>query len=142
MPWTSEQKARAKRIRAAQGTLIPLAADNPATVNQITAIIPAWTSGKYVVGDVRLFKGIPCKCVQAHDSGQNPSWTPEVASLWMQYHGTSVETARPYLQPQGAHDAYQKNEYIIWTDGKVYRSKVDANVYSPKDYAANWEKQA
>ena len=53
-------------------------------------------------------------------------------------HGTSPATARPFVQPTGAHDMYHAGEYMIWTDGKTCRCKSDT-AYSPADYAAAWE---
>ena len=57
----------------------------------------------------------------------------------MQYHGTTQETARAWAEPTGAHDAYKAGEYMIWTDGAVYRCVSDT-VYSPEAYAQAWEK--
>lgn len=133
-----EDRAFFMAQRAAQDVVIPLAASSATTVNQIMTIIRDWQPGKHIAGDVRMYDGIPYKCVQAHDSAANPGWTPDtVPALWMQYHGTGKDTARPFLQPQGAHDAYQKDEYCVF-EGKTYKSKVSANTYSPKDYAQNW----
>ena len=86
-----------------------------------------------------MYEGIPYKCVQAHDSTGNSSWNPaDTPALWMQYHGTSAETARPWIAPTGAHDAYKAGEYMIWTDGATYRC-LSNTTYSPGDYAAAWE---
>lgn len=46
----------------------------------------------------------------------------------------------PFVQPTGAHDAYKKGDLVIWA-GQVYRSKIDANVWSPSAHAAGWELQ-
>ena len=35
-------------------------------------------------------------------------------------------------------NAFSKNEIGWWND-KLYKSLVDANVYTPEQYAANWE---
>lgn len=34
--------------------------------------------------------------------------------------------------------AFSKGEKGWWTDGKLYESKVDNNVYTPAQYADNW----
>lgn len=34
--------------------------------------------------------------------------------------------------------AFSKGEKGWWTDGKLYESKVDSNVYTPAQYADNW----
>lgn len=34
---------------------------------------------------------------------------------------------------------FSKGEKGWWTDGKLYESKVDSNVYTPAQYADNWK---
>ncbi len=121
-------------------SFVEKAKDNPSEINQHMLTLRPWDPAVYVVGDVRMYAGIPYKCVQVHDSGQNPTWTPDTTpALWMQYHGTTVDTARPWIAPAGAHDTYRAGEFMIWTDGAVYRCKQDT-VYSPHDYAQAWER--
>ena len=136
---TQAQRATFETARRALDAYIPTVAATPAKINDSLPILRPWKPGAFVVGDVRRHEGIPYKCVQAHDSTANPGWTPPtVPALWMQYHGTSPETARPYLQPQGAHDAYQAGEYA--TDGgKVYRCKTSGTVWPPATVPASWE---
>jgi len=43
-----------------------------------------------------------------------------------------------WVQPTGAHDAYELGALVIF-EGQVYRSLIDANVWSPTDYPAGWE---
>ena len=64
----------------------------------------------------------------------NPAWF----TFWRPLHGTSPETARPFVPVQGAHDMYRVGEYMIYTDGKTYQCKQDTN-FSPEDYAQAWE---
>ena len=52
-----------------------------------------------------------------------------------------VSTARPWVAPQGAHDMYRAGEYMVFTDGKVYRCLSDTN-FSPTDYPQAWEAAA
>ena len=56
----------------------------------------------------------------------------------MQYHGTSPETARPWVVPTGTHDMYRAGEYMVWTDGQTYRCRQDTN-FSPEDLPGAWE---
>lgn len=35
--------------------------------------------------------------------------------------------------------AFSKGEKGWWTDGKLYESKVDSNVYTPAQYVDNWK---
>ena len=137
---TIEQAREAlRRARAGMDATIPRIADSPAAVNDAMSLIREWKLGAYGIGDVRMYEGDPYKCCQAHDSTDNPGWNPTVAALWTQYHGTSKETARPWVQPTGAHDMYLAGEYMIWTDSFIYRCKADT-AYSPAQYALAWEK--
>ena len=50
----------------------------------------------------------------------------------------SVETIPEFVQPTGAHDAYNKGDKVKF-EGKVYESLIDANTYSPDAYPAGWQ---
>lgn len=135
---TEAQRAEFFAMRKALDGFVAKIVDNPVEINDNMVAIRPWAPGPFVIGDVRMYDGIPYKCVQAHDSTGNEAWTPAaVASLWMQYHGTSKATARPWLQPTGAHDMYKAGEWMIWTDGLAYPCIIDTT-YSPAEYAAAW----
>lgn len=140
MSYLSEaQKAKFFKIREALDDFIFQIADIPEKVNKYSDTVRVWKPGAYAIGDVRSEDGIPYKCVQAHDSTANESWKPSIAaSLWMQYHGTTPDTARAWVAPTGAHDMYLVGEYMIWTDGTVYLCKQNT-IYSPDVYATAWE---
>ena len=136
---TVEQREKLFALRRALDGLVSRIADTPSEVNEYVAAIREWKEGAYIVGDVRMYQGAPYKCVQAHDSTGNAGWSPDAApALWMQYHGTSRETARAWVAPTGAHDMYKAGEYMIWTDGKTYKAKMDT-AYSPADYPQAWD---
>lgn len=140
MALSDADRSLLRQARAALDAYLPTLADTPAQINDNAGLLRAWKEGAYSAGDLREHQGIPYKCVQAHDSTGNPGWTPDATpALWMQYHGTSRSTARAWLAPTGAHDQYRAGEYMIWTDGAVYKCLSDT-VYSPADYAAAWEK--
>ena len=46
----------------------------------------------------------------------------------------------PWKQPAGAHDAYYIGGMMLYTDGYVYRSKMNGNVWSPDVHPEGWEK--
>lgn len=53
--------------------------------------------------------------------------------------GKSPETARPWTKPlAGTTDMYHAGEYMVWTDGTIKKCLRDT-VYSPEEYAADWE---
>lgn len=140
MSMTQEQRKQLFDMRRAMDALVGKIAENTEEVNAYTAAVREWKEGAYVVGDVRMYQGAPYKCVQAHDSTGNPLWSPEHApALWMQYHGTSRETARAWVSPSGAHDMYKAGEWMLWTDGAAYECLMDT-AYSPTEYAQAWKK--
>lgn len=109
-------------------------------VLSVSELFPVWRPGAYGLGEVCNHAGQTWQCVQAHDSTGNEGWAPgAAASLWGPYHATDAANARDWIQPTGAHDAYQKGEVMRWTDGKVYRCKQDATVHGPDAPAAAWE---
>lgn len=136
---TPELENYLKKIRTALDKHVINISSDTKEINEYAEILRKWTPGNYVVGDVRIYNGVPYKCIQAHDSTGNETWNPSVASLWMQYHGTSIETARPWVAPTMAEDIYKAGEYMIWTDESVYKCLSNTN-YSPTDYPAAWEK--
>ena len=138
--WMSEaQKAKLIAYRAAMDAAVENVREDTAAINRMTALARLWMPGTYAVGDVRVYGGIPYRCVQAHDSTQNPAWTPDATpALWMQYHGTTPETARPWVAPAGAHDIYRAGEYMIYTDGQMYKCLQNTD-FSPAEYAQAWE---
>lgn len=102
-----------------------------------------WALGKYEVGDIRNHAGQTWECWTAHDNASNPDITPDKpqtwANFWRPLHGTSKETARPWVKPQnGTTDMYHIGEYMVWTDGTIKKCLRDT-VYSPDEYAADWE---
>lgn len=138
--WMSEmQKAKLSAYRMAMDAAVEAAREDTAAINRVATLARPWKPGAYAVGDVRVYGGIPYRCVQAHDSTQNLAWTPDATpALWMQYHGTTPETARPWVQPLGSEDRYKMGEYMIWTDGQMYKCLQDT-AFSPVDYLQAWE---
>ena len=125
----------ARAVRAAMD--VAGAQLNDAVALDAMAIYPAWEIGKaYAVNDRRRYGVNLYKCVQAHTS--QADWTPDaVPALWVKI---STEEWPEWVQPTGAHDAYQKGDKVTY-NGKRYVSRIDANVYSPEAYPAGWEKQ-
>lgn len=97
-----------------------------------------WTPDIYNVGDIRTRNGKPYECMLAHDSTVNVDWTIDVRTIWKPYHSRKKEYAIPYEAPTGSHDIYKTGEYMVWTDGNVYKCLLDTN-YSPADYPQAWE---
>lgn len=139
MAMSIAQLERLHTMRRAMDAGVKTAAEKgAAAVNAIAGIIRQWRTGAYSVGDVRMYDGIPYKCVQEHDSTVNETWNPAASpALWMQYHGTSKETARAWIVPTGAQDMYLTGEWMVFSDGKTYECLSDTS-FSPTDYAQAW----
>lgn len=112
----------------------------PTQIIACEGLVRPWSPGKFVKGDVRTEGGQTWKCVQAHDSAASPEWTPtNTRALWVPYHTTDPATAKPYIPPTMAEDAYNTGECMIWTDGTVRRAKRNAVVHDPAALPEAWE---
>ncbi len=130
--------AALRRIKREAIAAAPTAA--PDDVIADAALLRPWTPGDYAAGDVRVQDGYPYKCCQAHDSTDNPDWDPATnRALWVPYHAKSPKWGLPYVAPTGAHDAYQDGEYMIWTDGQIYRCNTDNTVWGPDTLPDVWD---
>lgn len=106
-----------------------------------SALYPDWAAGAHAVGESCNAGGQTWECHQAHDNAVYPDIAPGNAAwytFWRPLHGRSMETARAWVAPTGAHDIYRAGEYMIWSDGQVYKCLNDT-AYSPDEYAAAWE---
>lgn len=145
-----EQEENAKYIPSAYTSLVAFAQNFLSTAEMtddgqkiaVSGLYQTWTLGKYVVGDIRNARGQTWECFQAHDNAVYPDINPDNDSTWRTFwrplHGKNKETARPWAQPTNATDIYKTGEYMIWTDGAVYRCKQDTN-FSPEEYGAAWQ---
>ena len=96
----------------------------------VTVLFEEWqTETAYAVGDRRKYNGLLYRCVQAHTS--QADWTPDVTpALWVR---TSIDPFPEWVQPTGAHDAYNKGDKVSHKE-KHWESDIDANVYEPGVY--------
>lgn len=101
----------------------------------VTDLFPDWEEGKaYIVGDRVKYNSLLYRCVQAHTS--QADWTPDaVPALWVR---TSTEEWPEWIQPTGAHDAYNTGAKVSH-NSKHWISNMDANVYEPGVYG--WTEQ-
>lgn len=130
--------AALRRIKREAIAAAPTA--DPDDVIADAALLQPWVPGNYTTGDVRVQDGYPYKCCQAHDSSNNPDWDPVTQrALWVPYHAKTAKWALPYVAPSGAHDAYQTGEYMIWSDGQIYRCNTDNTVWGPDTLPDVWD---
>ena len=83
------------------------------------------------------------ECFQAYDNAVYPDICPGNPA-WYTFnrplHGTTIETARPFVPVQGSHDIYRYGEYMIFTDGITYECiAANGTNFSPADYPAAWK---
>lgn len=97
-----------------------------------------WVKNEWVeMGWNRMYNGIKYEVIQPHQTliGMEPDVTP---ALWKKAPTGEYEV---WVQPTGGHDAYANGD-IVWypdTDTTLYKSVIDANVWSPDAYPAGWE---
>lgn len=157
-----EDKIAAEQAAAEQAALtaryIPSEAQSAAAVRRmvlaqlsdLTADAKLRVSGLYdtwqyetvcEAGDIYNHAGQTWECYAKLDPALNPGVTPDTPA-WHNFfrvlHGRTPSTARPFVPVQGAHDMYRTGEYMVYTDGKIYKCKQDTN-FSPDDYKAAWE---
>ena len=97
---------------------------------------PKWEVGKEYEKDFRLrYEDVLYKVLQNHTS--QADWTPDKAvSLYVK---VSIEEWPEWVQPQGAHDAYNKGDKVSHNE-KHWVSLIDANVYEPSESVPTiWE---
>jgi len=100
-----------------------------------------WSPGVYTAGDIRNANGQTWECFQGHDNAIYPDIRPDNSAwftFWRPLHGKTPETARPFVPVMGSHDIYRSGEYMIYSDGLIYKCRQDTN-FSPDDYPDAWE---
>lgn len=127
---TGDPVARTKALIEAQGAQwgaqAPVLPDGPVTAN---------TLYRYEDGLWRVIQP-HYRSVYGGDPAQYPALIKRARQPGV---------AEPFVQPTGVHDAYRKpdpftgvGELCLW-GGKAYRTKIDANTWSPGGYPAGWE---
>ena len=87
--------------------------------------------GMNAVGDPQLYQ-----VLQEHTSAEQ--WTPDTATSLYKALGVTEDGYPEWVQPLGSTDAYETGDIVSY-NGKLYRSTIDGNVWSPEAYPAGWE---
>lgn len=87
--------------------------------------------GENTVGDPQLYQ-----VLQDHTSAAQ--WTPDTATSLYKAIGITAEGYPEWVQPLGSTDAYTTGDIVSY-NGKLYRSIIDGNVWTPDAYPAGWE---
>lgn len=115
-------------------------------------IYPMWEAGLHVLNATDSPNGIPNRfkafnaqneltlyeVVQTHDT--QADWQPkDMPNLWKVVAPEGVIPV--WVRPTGAHDAYAKDDKVHFPTeaDPVYKSKINANTYSPIEYPQGWE---
>ena len=100
-------------------------------------LYPTWKAGIAVaVGDRYRYGETLYKVIQAHTTQED--WTPDITPALFVV--VSLDEWPEWKQPTGSQDAYNKGDKVTYK-GDHYISLIDANVWSPEEYPAGWEKQ-
>lgn len=101
------------------------------------ALFPMWLPTEhYLVGERRRYENVLYKCLQEHDAQE--SWTPvDAPSLWAKVLIPDPDVIPDWEQPDST-NPYMTGDKVRY-NGKVYRSLIDNNVWSPDAYPAGWE---
>ena len=88
-----------------------------------------WTQGESVsIGDRRAYEGILYEVYAL--AGDNLYSPDQVPAVWKRVY---LEEWPTWVQPTGAHDAYEKGAKVTHND-KHWTSEIDANTYEPGVY--------
>lgn len=117
--------------------------DNEETAMEIATLYPLWAAdkqykqndvlqyGKNSVGDPQLYL-----VLQAHTSSSE--WLPDATASLYKKIGISTTGYPIWVQPIGAVDAYNEGDIVSYKD-KLYKSKINGNVWAPDVYPDGWE---
>lgn len=135
--------SEAATLRLQMETVYQLATPSmtPDEIIQNRIMCKVWQFGSHTLGEVYEANGQVWQCIQSYDNEVYPDIIPgNVAwgTFHKPYHGTTPETAMPWVQPTGAHDMYLTGEYMIWEDGLIHKC-LSSTAYSPEEYGGAWE---
>ena len=142
------EKLRAMVKEAEQSLLEAIAAgdrDGTAVVYR-EALLPEWEKngasgdGEHPVGECCIHAGQAWKCIQGHNTNNNPDIEPgKSPAHWAPFHTKDPAKAKLFIQPTMAEDSYYPGECCVF-EGSTYRSVMEgANSHSPADYPQGWE---
>ena len=89
------------------------------------------TYGVNGVGDPQLYR-----VVQDHTS--QADWTPDSVPALYAPIGLTEDGYPVWSEPTGSHDAYNAGD-IVEYKGKLYKSLINGNIWSPEAYPQGWE---
>ena len=96
-----------------------------------------WNPGvSYKAGQIRKYEDKLYKIIQDHTS--QTDWLPSNTPTLYDPLVITESGYEEWKKPTGAHNAYNKGKIVVY-NGKLYKSLIDGNVYSPDEYPSGWE---
>lgn len=89
-------------------------------------------------GEVVRDNGQVWQLIQPYDSSVYKEHPEDMRAQWGLCHTKDPKKAKPFVPTQGDSGMYMKDECCT-EDGKVYKSKIDNNVWKPIEYPTGWE---
>jgi len=135
-----EQSQRIKALeiagRAATSELIRNKQFSDSEKKILGIIYPRWQPGITLTqGQIINYQGDLYEVLQSHTT--QGDWSPENVKALYKHQPEEGEIPL-WNQPAGGHDAYNQDDKVIY-EGNVYKSLINANVWSPSSYPAGWE---
>ena len=140
---TANQYKSMAELRRALQLFAATLYDKEDTAVEIASLYPVWAADKQYkandivqygtnsVGDPQLYL-----VLQAHKSQSD--WLPDATASLYKKMGISESGYPIWTQPLCAVDAYNLGDIVSY-NGKLYKSIINANVWSPDAYPAGWE---
>ena len=119
--------------------LTALLMDNNANIQKVSTLFNKYQVGIYYqIGDIFTYgdNNACYKVLQSHKS--QADWQPDKTPALYKLIGSNDDGYLEWKQPLGAHDAYKIGD-IVEYNGKLYKSLINGNVWSPDVYADGWE---
>ena len=115
---------------------------NVENMMEVASVFPKYQVGKaYKVKDVFSYGengvGDPQLYQVLQDHTSQEQWTPDSAVSLYKKIGVTEDGYPEWVQPLGASDAYNTGD-IVSHNGKLYKSTIDGNVWSPESYPQGW----
>ena len=102
-------------------------------VGKVYKVKEVFAYGENSVGDTQLYQ-----VLQNHTSAEQ--WTPDTATSLYKKIGIAKDGYPEWVQPLGASDAYNTGDIVSYK-GKLYKSIIDGNVWSPDAYPTGWKEE-
>lgn len=133
-----EQIAENKKVQAISFVALAESGQIDAeTASAHTDMFEDWQSDvSYKAGQIRKYEDVLYKIIQDHTS--QADWSPSNTPTLYDAFVITESGYEEWKKPTGAHNAYDKGKIVLFK-GKLYKSLIDGNTYSPEEYAAAWE---